>query len=182
MNETSQKQIEANRENGKKGGVKTDEGKAVSKYNAMKHGLLSKEVLLEDESEADLVSLSKKLRTELAIKTELELVLVDRITANVWRLRRVMQIEREMMNDDRFTTDWQGNPEDKTLGEALSEDFADSDTYGKLIRYEASIERGIYKALHELQRLQAARNGEKMLPPIAVDVDVSNGKMDGFVS
>ncbi len=47
---TSEKQIEANKENGKLGGVKTDEGKAVSKYNAIKHGLLSKEVLLEDES------------------------------------------------------------------------------------------------------------------------------------
>ena len=35
--ETSQKQIEANRENAKLGGVKTEEGKAVSRYNAIKH-------------------------------------------------------------------------------------------------------------------------------------------------
>ena len=47
------------------------------------------------------------------------------------------------------------------------------DTYGKLIRYEANIERGIYKALHELQRIQAARAGEKPPAPIVVDVDVS---------
>lgn len=178
MNNTSQKQLVANRQNSKLGGVKTLEGKAVSKYNAMKHGLLSKEVLLDDENEADLVSLGKKLRTELVPETELELVLVDRITANVWRLKRVMQIEREMIKDDC-------NPQfgdKKGVGEAFSWDFSNNDTYGKLIRYEASIERGIYKALHELQRLQAVRNGEIISPPVAIDVDVSGLKDDGFVS
>lgn len=182
MSETSQKQIEANRKNGKKGGVKTGEGKAVSKYNAIKHGLLSKEVLLVGEDEKTLIEIGKRLRTELLPQTELELVLADRITANVWRLKRVMQIEREMIDNDRFDDDWQGNPQQKTLGEALSYDFANNDTYGKLIRYEASIERGIYKALHELQRLQSTRNGEKIPLPIAIDVDISSEKTDGFVS
>ena len=42
---TTEKQVKANRENAKKGGVKTPEGKAVVRYNALKHGLLSKEVL-----------------------------------------------------------------------------------------------------------------------------------------
>lgn len=182
MSNVSQKQIEANRENGMKGGVKSDEGKAISKYNAIKHGLLSKEVLLEGEDEKALIEIGRRLRFELEPQTELELVLVDRITANVWRLRRVMKIEREMIDSDRFTTDWQGNPKEKTLGEALSYDFANNDTYGKLIRYETSIERGIFKALHELQRLQAMRNGETVPPPIALDVDVSGEKENGFVS
>jgi len=35
---------------------------------------------------------------------------------------------------------------------------------------ESGIERGIYRALHELQRLQAARSGSL---PIATDVDVT---------
>ncbi len=179
MGNISQKQIKANKRNGKKGGVKTDEGKAISKYNAIKHGLLGKEVLLDDEDGTELVSLGRKLRTELAPDTELELVLVDRITANVWRLRRVMQIERQMMEDDR--EDSFGDIK-KSLGAALSYDFANHDTYGKLIRYETSIERGIYKALHELQRLQATRNGENVPPPAAVDVDISGGNQNGFVS
>jgi hypothetical protein len=58
----------------------------------------------------------------------------------------------------------------------LGYDFANNDTYGKLIRYESSIERGIYKALHELQRIQSARAGEKPPVPIAIDVDVSGMK------
>lgn len=177
---TTEKQIEANKENAKKGGVKTEEGKAVSRYNSIKHGLLSKEVLLSDENETDLVSLGKKLRTELEPESELELVLIDRITANVWRLKRVMQMEREMMDSSRksiFGDDLQN------LGQTLTHhDIAHNDIYGKLIRYESSIERGIYKALHELQRLQASRKGEEVPLPVSIDVDVSEGKENGFVS
>ncbi len=171
MEEISEKQLEANRQNAKLGGVKTEEGKAVSKYNALKHGLLSKEVLLEGEDEEVLIGVGKKLRTELEPETELELVLVDRITANVWRLKRVMQMEREMMDNSRQSTFGDGL---RSLGQTLTHyDIAHNDVYGKLIRYESSIERGIYKALHELQRLQSARLGEKVPAPVAIDIDVA---------
>lgn len=58
----SQKQLEANRQNAKLGGVKTEGGKAVSKLNALKHGLLSQEVLLEGEKEKLLIELGRRLR------------------------------------------------------------------------------------------------------------------------
>lgn len=169
---TTEQQIDANRENGKLGGVKTEEGKAISRYNAIKHGLLSKEVLLDGEDEKALIDMGKNLRSELEPETELELVLVDRITANVWRLRRVMQMEREIMAKSQHN-DMGGKP--YPLGHTLTHyDIAHNDIYGKIIRYEASIERGIYKALHELQRLQAARSGEKPPLPVAVDIDINN--------
>ena len=93
MTEISQKQLEANRANSKLGGVKTEEGKATSRFNAIKHGLLSEEVLLGDEDEETLVKLGQRLRAELKPETELELLLVDRITANTWRLKRTMKME-----------------------------------------------------------------------------------------
>lgn len=43
----------------------------------------------------------------------------------------------------------------------------------KLLRYETTIERSIYRALHELQRLQAARAGGAPPLPVAVDVDIN---------
>ncbi len=64
MSKLSQKQLEANRQNAKLGGVKTEEGKAVSKYNALKHGILSQEVLLESENEKRY----KKITKELGLK------------------------------------------------------------------------------------------------------------------
>jgi len=168
----SQKQLEANRKNAQKGGVKSLEGKAISKYNAMKHGILSKEVLLEGEDETALISLGKALRVELAPFSEIERVLVERIISNTWRLRRVIKIEREMLEHDKKSSSWLGK-EERSLGEAVQIDFVNRDTYGKLIRYEASIEKGIYKALHELQRIQSARSGGNVPPPVAIDIDVS---------
>jgi len=44
----SEKQLKANKKNAQKGGVKTPEGKAIVKYNALKHGLLTPTGTLEE--------------------------------------------------------------------------------------------------------------------------------------
>lgn len=159
---TSDKQIKANQENAKLGGVKTEEGKEISKYNALKHGLLSKEVLLDDENEEELSELLKRLRATLKPVGEIEQILVDRITANTWRLKRALKIEREMIINE--TEREMGDFADKTVGEAFSKDFANYDTYGKFTRYETCIENGIYKALKKLQELQATGKNSNPLP------------------
>jgi len=106
---TTQQQIEANRQNAKLGGVKTEEGKEISKYNALKHGLLSKEVLLEKEDEQNLVELGKRLRNELKPAGELEVLLADRIVANFWRLRRALEVEKNAM-------EWRKNYKEISFG------------------------------------------------------------------
>jgi len=60
-----------------------------------------------------------------------------------------------------------------TLGRTFARDADSANAFSKLSRYETTIERGIYKALHELERRQAARLGGSVPPPVAVDVDVS---------
>jgi len=61
-----------------------------------------------------------------------------------------------------------------TLGRTFIRDADKANAFWKLSRYETTIERSLYKALHELQRLQAARRTRgNVQPPIAVDVDVS---------
>jgi len=42
----------------------------------------------------------------------------------------------------------------------------------KVSRYEAALERSLFKTVHELQRLQAVRAGAPLLPPAAVDVEL----------
>jgi len=49
---------------------------------------------------------------------------------------------------------------------------------GVLSRYEVTLERSLYKALHELQRLQAARDGQAVPLPEAIDVEVSVWRLD----
>ena len=66
------------------------------------------------------------------------------------------------------------NAEATTLGRTFARDADKTNAFSKLSRYETTIERGVYKALHELQRLQAARVAAgSVSPPLAVDVDVS---------
>ena len=65
--------------------------------------------------------------------------------------------------------------EDETapLGRTFARDADKANAFSKLSRYETSIERQIYRALHELERRQAARSGAAVTPPQVVDVDVS---------
>jgi hypothetical protein len=165
MNQISEKQLKANQENAKQGGVKTEQGKAISRLNALKHGLLTKEILLKDENENDLIDLGKKIRSQLKPVNEIENILVERIVVNTWRLKRLLKAEKEMIECDMSL--------EKNFGSALSYDFANYDSYGKITRYESCIERGLYKALHELQRIQAKREGGEVPAPMALDVNVS---------
>jgi hypothetical protein len=49
----------------------------------------------------------------------------------------------------------------------------------KLSGCETTLERGLYKALRELQRLQAARRANSNAPPpVAIDVNVSGVSID----
>ena len=52
------------------------------------------------------------------------------------------------------------------------------ETLTRLLRYETTIERQLYRALHELQRLQAARAGHPVPAPVAVDVEVGVSSED----
>ena len=60
-----------------------------------------------------------------------------------------------------------------TLGRTFARDADKGNAFSKLSRYETAIERGLYRALHELERRQAARLGGSVPAPVAVDVDVS---------
>jgi len=60
-----------------------------------------------------------------------------------------------------------------TLGRTFTRDAGGANAFSKLSRYETTIERGLYRALHELERRQAARLGGNVPAPLAVDIDVS---------
>ena len=55
-------------------------------------------------------------------------------------------------------------------------DMIANDDIDKILRYETQIEKGLYRAFHELQRMQSARLGLNNTAPIAIDVDLSEDK------
>ena len=215
---TSDKQIQANRRNARKStGPKTPEGKAAVRLNALKHGLLSQEMLLPGEDEEALRVLGEHLRNELQPAGELENLLVDRIIASYWRLLRVGRVEAGIFAWEHFEelaeraereahryeanladdlvkvlditiTDEKKHEEalsrarrirsgqedeTATLGRTFARDADQANAFSKLSRYETTIERALYRALHELERRQAARRGAAVTPPQVLDVEVS---------
>ena len=63
--------------------------------------------------------------------------------------------------------------ETATLGRTFARDADNANAFSKLSRYGTAIERQFYRALHELQRSQAARGGAAVASPQVVDVEVS---------
>ena len=195
---TTQKQIEANGQNAKQStGPKSTEGKAVTRMNAMTHGILAKQILIPGEEEMDLRNLHQEYLDALQPVGTLESEFVDRIVATVWRLRRVRRVESgiyayqfrkqdESLGFDNLlgTYDDENNdsPEEeqyldkfedlRSLGDAFITDAANCNAFSKLSRYETALHRSLQRDLHELQRLQAARKGAEVQIPIAVDVTI----------
>ena len=168
----------ANRENGKKGGPKTAAGKAAVRYNAVKHGLLSQQVVLPDEDEAAFAELSDSLMASLNPQGAVEKMLVDIIIASYWRLKRAVML------DSCYIETKMGIPNcidniDHFIGPARC-NFKCDKLLQNPLRYETALERKIYKALHELQRLQMARKGEMPPAPVVIDVDVSHQGRNGL--
>ena len=302
----SKKQLEANRKNAPKGGVKTPEGKEIVKYNALKHGLLAKEAVITvgdgTESPEEFNALLEDLKTQLEPEGTLEEMLLEKMAVSYWRLRRAYRYEAGLLRneldnatDDYYSnTDWEGEKINKTdeeieqeikkeregieywkkdkrdltkmhkAGKPLEEIFDWEDNWGwleekasyylsqyeeygddleakkvrellnradwsdddiwqalieicdkqvkyhegqiatlcrdkeknklrlqvikklgsipskdeldRLLRYEGAIERQLYKAMNQLERLQRMRSGDNVPAPVEVDVDVNTGQ------
>jgi hypothetical protein len=116
----SKKQLEANKQNAKKGGVKTEEGKAIVKYNALKHGLLAKEVVITigegAENPEEFNACLNDLKAQLDPEGTLEEILVEKIAVAYWRLRRAYKYEVGLIRKELDTTtdDFYSNEYNKT--------------------------------------------------------------------
>ncbi len=104
----SEKQLKANKKNAQKAGVKTAEGKAIVKYNTLKHGLLAKEVVITigegAENPDEFNDLLEDLKIQLAPAGTLEEILVEKVAVAYWRLRRAYRYEVGLIRQELDTT------------------------------------------------------------------------------
>ena len=278
----SDKQLEANRKNALKStGPKTEEGKSISSKNALTHGLRAQQIVIEGESQEEFDDFCELLIDHLSPNGPLEMLLVDRIAASSWRLRRTGHLEAQIFDEMRNSLaaarnqnsndlfmvslnndDMESQPGDilgtisnikkkyenqpdifrklseledtfksiakhpksvhipslrqylqdlrelihvsnsltdkyapvldeavkdmssiemtinqqlwPNLGQAISCDLKGPDVLTRFIRYESQIQRGLFKAIHELNRLKANHRGRQTTAPIAIDIDVSS--------
>ena len=106
---SSQERIEANRANALHStGPATPKGKARASRNSLKHGLLSREVVLGTEDRAEFEAFRDGLVADLAPEGDLEAVLAERIAGQWWRLKRVARMEAKLIERDEGTPDASG--------------------------------------------------------------------------
>ena len=161
---TSQKQIEANRHNAQfSTGPNTGQGKLIASQNSIKHGLLSRDLLAQDEQESELEYFRERIYESVCPQGSVEEFLVEKMINSGWRLQRLTKIEVSII-DSRGP--YSQKIEDVFWGKR-------GETLQTLSRYEAALERNFFKSLHELQRLQAMRSGQQVLAPIAIEVSRS---------
>ena len=124
MKEVSLRKAQANRRNALKStGPKTPEGKRFVRWNALKHGLLAREVVIPAgmgaEDRAEFRNLLRQLRHDLQPSGALEEILVEKIAVCYWRLRRGLRSEIGEIRNDR-----EGAAHEINMSLALETEFA----------------------------------------------------------
>jgi len=206
---TSERQKAANQANASHStGPKTPEGKAAVRFNAIKHGLLARDVVLPGEDADAFEDLRNQVRSNLSPVGPIEEFLVDQVVNAMWRLQRLARTETALIHwrvHDLKTnllfakvgsyeqssyldlalvlpviTDIPAHAEAKEaleqakyerdrdellVGRAIDVDAKEGDAFGKLTRYERSLERSLFSALGELRKQQKPRR-DRPPPPI----------------
>ena len=100
---TSKRQIEANRKNARRStGPKSNEGKKAVRLNALRHGLLARDVVLPDEDADAYEVLRIAVLADLAPSGSVEEFLAVRIVNSMWRLRRLERVEIALFHWRRY--------------------------------------------------------------------------------
>jgi hypothetical protein len=167
--------IESNQQNSRLStGPRTEEGKATIARNAMKHGgyaARSEALPFLGEDPAEYETLRLGLQQSLQPVGVLEVELVGKMTSFWWRMLRAGRVEQEGLEYAIRKFGAQSTPSFLAFCQQLQ--FGDGHNTERLLRFEAQMEKGFFRLLHELQRLQALRQGQGVTPPIVVDVNVS---------
>src|SRR5215471_5814362 len=168
---SSQKQIDANRRNALKStGPKSDEGKAQSRMNALRHGLTAAQAVLPHENEDDYEKLREGMLESYAPENTAEQALVEELANAYWRLMRLHRVE---------TCYWDNvggsyNRADDGISEALLQ--TPDRQMRNFFRYYAQVERSYYKALAAASQIKRERRDRKPLKALAATAE------NGFVS
>jgi len=95
---TSLRQLETNRQNAQRStGPRTEEGKEVSRRNALRHGLTAETVIEILEDPEDYKAFEANITADYDAQTAVERELVLRLASLLWRIRRATGIETDLL-------------------------------------------------------------------------------------
>ena len=162
-------QLQANRLNAQKStGPRSPEGKAVSRFNALKFGLEARSRVIPGEDSYQLETLTREYHEHLQPANPLEAFLVDSIVAADWNRRRFARIEAQVYHVLIAALD----PEDAVasqspIGAAFHADAVNGKALQSVFRQLDSAGRSFFRNLNELRRLQSGRQESEMMEEMA---------------
>jgi hypothetical protein len=153
---TSAAKLAANRANAQLStGPVTQPGKTISARNTRKHGFYAKRLFepveVGNEEHQEYVQMLEAMRGDWQPAGALEEVLVEKIVAEMLRYGRWLALERKVLPQ---------------LYECRSVD--------PIMRCQATINRHLFQAIAQLERLQRQRKGEFVPAPVSVDLRCSS--------
>jgi hypothetical protein len=178
-------QIQANRANAQKStGPRTPEGKEKASQNAVRHGLLAREAVIQGEDPEEFELYREGMLEELAPAGPVEAMLAERVVGLSWRLRRAERLQNAAFAalDDGTPTplltarleEWKrlkGSQADQSicgvvdetsaLGRVVVDDFAEARVLDRLLLYERRIESSLYRTMAELRKGREARQARE---------------------
>ena len=167
----SLKKTESNRINAKKStGPNTKSGKSAVKYNALKHGIYTKDVVLPTEDVTQYRELLAAFRLEYEPETPTETYLIENVVSSIWRRRRVQASEVGLQDllrceqAERIEANFENISTNAEMANAMRSDFTHGRMLSDLWRHDARLERSISRSLKELQRLKSLRPNEPNQP------------------
>jgi hypothetical protein len=149
----TQKQIAANRSNAQLStGPRTEQGKAISRMNALKSGIDAVNEAASGESPAVLAALSDEYDHEFQPIGLVERLLVDILIKDDWLLRRYRFLAADLVNHGVAVAF------EAKRGAEFGAGFANNtESFNRLHRHTIDTERSFFAHLGELERRQALR-------------------------
>jgi len=148
-------QIIANRLNAQKStGPSSAEGKAASRFNALKHAASAQSLIIPGEEEAALAELADQYQQQFQPVGPEEALLVEKIIAADWTQRRMHRLETEVLN---ALINQQDPDEQNPVGAAYINDCAGPNALQKIFRRREAASREWLRSLKQLRELQALR-------------------------
>jgi hypothetical protein len=178
---TTGAQMQANRLNAQKStGPRTAEGKERASQNAVRHGLLAREAVIQGEDPGEFELYRARMLEELVPAGQVEAILAERVVGLSWRLRRAERLQNAAfaaLDDGEPTpllaarleewkqvkgSEWDRGisgvvDENPALAQVVVADFAEARVLDRLLMYERRIESSLYRTMAQLRNERQAR-------------------------
>jgi hypothetical protein len=141
-------------------GPRSVEGKAVTRFNALKHGIDAHSLVIPGEDPSQLQTLADDYFTHFQPAGPVENFLLTTVVHSDWYKRRLTRVQSILLRQI-LPANATGDEADFALAETFLDSTPETRALGRVARRLAAEHRNYMRALTELQRIQKQRKAEE---------------------